>query len=63
MMSIASAERFDTTMGTVFVVDANIKCVVGDIIRIVNEEYLIKSIIFPTRPADKDKISLLVEKV
>lgn len=60
MIKVTSKEKFNTSFGEVFVLEDPPNLHVGQTILINEKEYTIKRIAFPTRPTEKNIVSIFV---
>lgn len=61
MLKLTSKEKFETSLGLIFVIENPPLITKGEKVIINEQEYEIKRIIFPTRPLRKDVISVVVQ--
>ena len=60
MINLIAAEEFNTTFGKAFVIEDPPEIYKGQAVLINDREYTIKKIIFPSRPTEKDIITIIV---
>ena len=60
MMKLTSKEIYNTSMGTVFIIDNNPKIKVGDDIIINEVKYTIKNIVTRSRPSELNSVAIFV---
>ncbi len=60
MIKLTSKEKFKTLLGDIFIVENPPLISKGEIVTIDEQEYEIKNIIFPSRPTEKDIVSIVV---
>ncbi len=60
MIKLTSKEKFETSLGLIFVVENPPLISKGENVVIDGQEYKIKGLIFPTRPTNRDMISIVV---
>jgi hypothetical protein len=53
-------EEFNTSMGRIFIIENEFSIRVGDEVEINNETHKVKRVISPTKPTEKNVISIIV---
>lgn len=61
MTKLTSKEKFETSIGTIFIIEGHPLISIGEKVNIDEHEYEVKRIILPTRPLNKDVISVVVQ--
>lgn len=60
MVELISKKEFNTTFGKTFIVENPPEIHKGQNVMINGQEYIIKKIILPSRPTEKDIVSIIV---
>ena len=62
MINVISAEEFNTSFGKAFIIENPSELHTGQAVMVNDKEYIIKKIILPSRPTEKNIVTIIVHQ-